>query len=66
MKIKIAEVRKARGIKQKDLCVAADISKKYLIDLEQGRQDNPTIKTLLRVAAALGVKVADIVDFEGA
>ena len=65
MKFMIREVRKSRGILQKDLCELADVSKKKLVDLESGKTMNPTVDTLVRIAAALGVKVTDIVDFEG-
>src|SRR5215208_5587366 len=53
-----AELRKERGLSQVKLAVMADMVPATLNRLERGT-GNPNLKTLERVADALGVEVAD-------
>jgi transcriptional regulator with XRE-family HTH domain len=55
---RIRQLRKERGLSQVKLAVMADMDPATLNRLEQGK-GNPNLKTLERVADALGVEVAD-------
>lgn len=57
---RIRELREARGWSQEYLAHEAKVNRSYFAVLESGRR-NPTIETLCKVAAALGVDVADLV-----
>jgi len=50
-----------RGIARKALSQAADVSERYLAQLEGGT-GNASVVLLRRVAAALGVQLADLLD----
>jgi transcriptional regulator with XRE-family HTH domain len=56
---RIRQLRKAKGLSQAKLAVMADMDPATLNRLEQGK-GNPNIRTLERVAGALGVEVADL------
>jgi transcriptional regulator with XRE-family HTH domain len=51
---KIKELRKQKGINQKNLAKMAEISNSYLSDIEVGRT-NPSLKTLFKIAKVLEV-----------
>jgi transcriptional regulator with XRE-family HTH domain len=55
---RIRQLRKEHGLSQVKLAVMADMDPATLNRLEQGK-GNPNLKTLERVADALGVEVAD-------
>lgn len=56
----IAEFRRRKGISQEVLSGLADIGRTHLSAIERGER-KPTLETLFRIAAALGVKMSDIV-----
>lgn len=58
---KVREMRKQRGLKQKDVAQAAQISQPFLHDVEKGNR-GATDFTWQRIADALGCKVSDIKD----
>ena len=47
---------------QPALATAAGVSKGYIFSLEAGEQENPSLDVLLKIADALGVTIADLVD----
>ncbi|MBI2059217.1 MAG: helix-turn-helix transcriptional regulator [Nitrospirae bacterium] len=53
---RMQSLRKAKGLTQGELSERVGISDKYLSNVECGRE-NPTLDTLLGVAAALGVPI---------
>jgi transcriptional regulator with XRE-family HTH domain len=57
----IRELRAERGLTQVRLAVAADMNPATLNRIEQGKA-NPNIKTLERLANALGVGVGDLLE----
>ena len=61
---RIRELREERGLMQKDLAIAANISRPYLHDLENNRRGAKP-ETLLRIAEALGVKVEELTKKAG-
>lgn len=56
----IRKLRKKRGLSQDKLAKLADVTHTTLVKLESGANDNPTIKTLAKIAKALGVKIDDL------
>ncbi|WP_220149560.1 helix-turn-helix transcriptional regulator [Paraeggerthella sp.] len=57
---RIRELRKAAGLSQRKLALVIGADNTYISRLERGAIENPTLKTLHRVAGALGVEVADL------
>ena len=53
-------MRKKRGISQDKLCKLADVTHTTLAKIESDVNDNPTIKTLQKIAVALNVKIDDL------
>lgn len=59
----IANLRKANGYSQLDICAEIKMEKSNLSAIENGRQ-NATSLSLLKIAKAIGVKVSDLFNFE--
>jgi len=57
----IKSVRKKRGMSQDRLCKLADVTHTTLAKIESGVNENPTIKTLQKIAKALSVKIDNLV-----
>ena len=62
---RLKDLRLAKGMTQVELALAADLSKTAISDLERGAPSNPRYSTLERLAAALGVSVAHLLEQEG-
>jgi len=58
---RIALLRKSRQQSFDELAIRSGVSKGMLVQIEQGRA-NPSIATLCRLAAGLGVSVADLIS----
>lgn len=58
---RVREVREQRGMARKALSRAADVSERYLAQLEAG-EGNASIVLLRRIAIALGVWITDLLD----
>jgi len=56
----IKSIRKKRGMSQDRLCKLADVTHTTLAKIESGVNENPTIKTLQKIAKALSVKIDDL------
>jgi len=56
----IKRLRKQLKLSQEELAKKAGITYSTLIKIESGKNDNPTIKTLLKIAKALNVKIDDL------
>ena len=59
--IRLAEIRKSRGLSQYALAELSGISRVTIARIETGKV-NPTLQTLEQLAAALGVTVGELVD----
>lgn len=57
----IKKIRKKKGLSQDKLAKAAGVTLTTLVKLESGANDNPTIKTLQKIATALNVKIDGLV-----
>lgn len=57
----IRGLRLKRGISQDRLSKLADLSLNTIVKVESGRNPNPTIQTLNRIARCFKVKVDDLI-----
>ena len=58
----IKALRESKGMSQVELASKAKIARPYLIRLESGQQKNPSLAVLKRLAGALGVPVAGLLE----
>jgi transcriptional regulator with XRE-family HTH domain len=59
---KIARTRKHKGLTQEELAVRSNLSQTTIGLLEVGKR-RVSLKTLQRIASALGIKVRDLITF---
>jgi len=57
----VKRLREKMGISQEKLARLADVSNNTIINIEAGKQNNPTIETLRRIAKALNVPIEDLI-----
>jgi transcriptional regulator with XRE-family HTH domain len=57
----IRSLRLKRGISQDRLSKVTDLSLNTIVKVESGRNPNPTIQTLLKIATSLNVEVGDLI-----
>ena len=57
----VAKYRQEKGLSQETLAERADLNRTYLSDIERGVR-NPGIKNVARLAKALGVRTAKLVE----
>jgi DNA-binding XRE family transcriptional regulator len=61
--VKLQQARQAQGLSLTDMQQRTGIDRSALAKLEKGLQPNPTLDTVVRVAAAVGKRVVvDLVD----
>lgn len=58
---RVKKTREYLGMSKVDFCLAADISRPFLDQIEGGRA-NPSLETLCAVAGALGMTVSDLLE----
>jgi transcriptional regulator with XRE-family HTH domain len=56
----IRKLRQKSGISQDRLSKIADLSLNTVVKIESGKNPNPTIKTLARIAKSFNVKLDDL------
>ena len=61
----LREIRLSQTLSQRDLAKKAGVAPKTIVDLELGRQE-PQLRTIRRLAEALGVNVVDVDEFRQA
>ena len=54
-------MREAKGLSQEKLARLADVANNTIIKIEAGKNQNPTLETLKKVAQALEVSVDDLI-----
>jgi transcriptional regulator with XRE-family HTH domain len=59
--MRLKMLRKKRKMSQADLAARVDLSREYIARLETGHHD-PPLSTLEKLAKALKVKVADLLE----
>jgi transcriptional regulator with XRE-family HTH domain len=57
----IKQLRKKYKLSQEELAKKAGITYSTLIKIESGANDNPTIKTIVKIARALNIKIDDVI-----
>ncbi len=57
----VAKYREEKGLSQETLAERADLNRTYLSDIERGVR-NPGIKNVVRLAKALGIRTAKLVE----
>lgn len=59
---RIKSLRKKSNLTIEQLADKSDISTTYLSDLENGEQDNPTVRTLRKIASTFNVSVSYLIE----
>jgi len=59
----IRSLREKRGLSQDRLSKLTDLSLNTIVKVESGKNPNPTVGTLLKIASSLGVGLNDLVKF---
>jgi transcriptional regulator with XRE-family HTH domain len=57
----LRKLREAKGLSQEKLARLADVANNTIIKIEVGKNQNPTLDTLKKVAKALDVSVDDLI-----
>jgi transcriptional regulator with XRE-family HTH domain len=65
IKDKVRQLRRAAGMTQQALAVKADLSISVVVHLEAGRITDPRVRTLRKIARALGVTLDDLAGENG-
>ena len=63
MKIRLEEIRKARGLRQEELARALSVSRQTISSLEKGRY-NPSILLAFKIARYFGLTIEEIFIYE--
>lgn len=56
---RLRELRKAQGYSQEGFALAVELDRTYIGGIERGER-NPGLKTILRIAEALGVSATEL------
>jgi len=57
----LRKLRVARGLSQEKLARLADVANNTIIKIEAGKNQNPTLDTLKKIAKALDVSIDDLI-----
>ena len=57
----VKRLREKMGMSQEKLARLADVSNNTIINIEAGKQGNPTIETLKKIAKALNTPIEDLI-----
>lgn len=58
----LRKLRKTRGLSQEKLARLADVANNTIIKIEAGKNQNPTLDTLKKIAKALEVSIDKLVQ----
>ena len=58
----LKKLREAKGLSQEKLARLADVANNTIIKIEGGKNQNPTLDTLKKIAKALEVGVDDFIN----
>ena len=53
-------MREAKGLSQEKLARLADVANNTIIKIESGKNKNPTLNTMKKIAKALGVNLDEL------
>lgn len=57
---KVKKLREKLGLSQEKLARLADVSNNTVINIESGKQKNPTVETISKIAKALNVPIEEL------
>ncbi len=57
----VKRLRDKMGLSQEKLARLSDVSNNTIINIEAGKQDNPTIETLKKIAKGLDTPIEDLI-----
>ena len=57
----IRKLRETKGLSQEKLARLADVSNNTIVNIEAGKQKNPTIETIKKIAKAFDVPIEDLI-----
>ncbi len=57
----LKKMRKTKKLSQEKLARLADVANNTIIKIESGKNDNPTLDTLNKIAKAFGISIDDLV-----
>lgn len=57
----VKRLREKMGLSQEKLARLADVSNNTIINIEAGKQNNPTIETLKKIAKALNISIEELI-----
>lgn len=58
----LRKFRKAKELSQEKLARLADVANNTIIKIEAGKNQNPTLDTLKKIAKALEIRVDELID----
>jgi transcriptional regulator with XRE-family HTH domain len=56
----LRKLRETKGLSQEKLARLADVANNTIIKIEGGKNDNPTLDTLKKIAKALEISIDDL------
>ena len=56
----LRKMRETKGLSQEKLARLADVTNNTIIKIESGKNDNPTLDTLKKIAKALGIGLDEL------
>ena len=59
---KLRKLRKSKGLSQEKLARLADVANNTIIKIEAGKNKNPTLSTLKKIAKTFEVNVDDLIN----
>lgn len=59
---KIKRLREKLGLSQEKLARLSDVSNNTIINIEAGKQQNPTVETIKKISKALNVSVEELIS----
>ncbi len=62
MKIRLEEFRNRRKMNQRQLSDASGVPQPMISDIENGNVQNPTVRTMFRLAKALRCLIDDLIE----
>jgi transcriptional regulator with XRE-family HTH domain len=57
----LKKLREAKGLSQEKLARLADVANNTIVKIEAGKNKNPTLDTLQKIAKALGISIDDLI-----
>jgi transcriptional regulator with XRE-family HTH domain len=57
----VKKMREKQGLSQEKLARLADVSNNTIVNIETGKQKNPTIDTLRKIAKALNISITNLI-----